>query len=249
MSEDKKEKKQEKKESVKSGKDLVLKNKESKSKKKVEKKIEKIEKKEKKDTKKDKDISKKDTNKNDINKDKDIDSEEVDSEELDILKVKKDKDSGMEELPEDIKKKLEKRKAELSRKEKGKKGKTIKKKKKIIKKVSVGNAYIKVSYNNTIVTLTDLSGNVLSWASAGIAGFKGPKKSTPYAAQIITRIAVGKAREEYGLSEVSVFIRGIGTGRESAVRSLNNNGLIVTSIKDITPMPHNGCRKRKPRRV
>jgi len=240
MSEDKKEKKQEKKESVKSRKDLVLKNKESKSKKKVEKKIEK------KDTKKD--TNKNDIN-NDINKDKDIDSEKVDSEELDILKVKKDKDSGMEELPEDIKKKLEKRKAELSRKEKGKKGKIIKKKKKTIKKVSVGNAYIKVSYNNTIVTLTDLSGNVLSWASAGIAGFKGPKKSTPYAAQIITRIAVGKAREEYGLSEVSVFIRGIGTGRESAVRSLNNNGLIVTSIKDITPMPHNGCRKRKPRRV
>jgi len=232
MSEDKKEKKQEKKESVKSGKDLDLKNKESKSKKEVKKKIEK------------KDKKNKDINKNDINKDKDVDSEE-----LDILKVKKDKNSGMEELPEDIKKKLEKRKAELSRKEKGKKGKTIKKKKKTIKKVSVGNAYIKVSYNNTIVTLTDLSGNVLSWASAGIAGFKGPKKSTPYAAQIITRIAVGKAREEYGLSEVNVFIRGIGTGRESAVRSLNNNGLIVTSIKDITPMPHNGCRKRKPRRV
>jgi len=90
---------------------------------------------------------------------------------------------------------------------------------------------------------------VLSWASAGVAGFKGPKKSTPYAAQIITRIAVEKARQDYGLEEVSVFVKGVGTGRESAVRALNANGLNVTAIKDITPIPHNGCRQRKPRRV
>ena len=94
-----------------------------------------------------------------------------------------------------------------------------------------------------------MQGNVIAWSSAGIAGFKGPKKSTPYAAQIITRIAVGKARQEYGLEEVSVFINGVGTGRESAVRALNNNGLNVTAIKDITPMPHNGCRPKRPRRV
>lgn len=154
---------------------------------------------------------------------------------------------GLEELPEDIVKKLEKKKSE--NKSKTKKGKVRKKKKKGERKVSTGKAYVKATYNNTIVTLTDLQGNVLSWASAGVAGFKGPKKATPYAASIITRIAVGKAREEYGLSEVSVFVRGVGTGRESAIRALNNNGLIVTLIKDITPIPHNGCRARKPRRV
>jgi len=162
----------------------------------------------------------------------------------DLLKEKKD-DLGLEELPDDIKKKLEKKKAEREQKHK----KVKKKKKKAVKKVSTGKAYVKATYNNTIVTLTDAQGNVISWASAGMAGFKGPKKSTPYAAQIITRIAVGKAKEEFGLKAVSVFVKGIGTGREAAIRSLNNNGLIVTSIKDVTPVPHNGCRKRKPRRV
>ena len=155
---------------------------------------------------------------------------------------------GLEELPDDIKKKLEKKKEE--REQKHKKGKKIKKKKKkVVKKISTGKAFIKATYNNTIVTLTDMQGNVISWGSAGIAGFKGPKKSTPYAAQIITRIAVGKAKEEFGLKSVSVFVKGIGTGRESAIRALNNNGLIVTSIKDVTAVPHNGCRKRRPRRV
>ncbi len=151
---------------------------------------------------------------------------------------------GLEELPEDIVKKLEKKKAEAARRSKVKK-----KKKKVSRRVAVGKVYIKATYNNTIVTITDLNGNVLSWASAGIAGFKGPKKATPYAAQIISRIAVGKAREEFGLQEVSVFVKGVGTGRESAVRALNANGLTVTSIKDVTPIPHNGCRPRKPRRV
>jgi len=150
---------------------------------------------------------------------------------------------GLEELPEDIKIKLEKKKAENAKKTKVKK-----KKKKSTKTVTTGKAFVKATYNNTIVTLTDLNGNVISWASAGVAGFKGPKKSTPYAAQIITRIAVGKARE-IGLEEVSVFVKGVGSGRESAVRALNSNGLNVTSIKDITPVPHNGCRARKPRRV
>ena len=158
--------------------------------------------------------------------------------------VKKD-DLGLEELPEEIKKKLEKKKSENTQKSK----KAKKRKKKVVRKVSVGRAYVKATYNNTIVTLTDLQGNVISWASAGIAGFKGPKKSTPYAASIITRLAVGKAKEEYGLQEVSVYIKGVGTGRESAVRALNNNGLIVTLIKDVTPVPHNGCRQRRPRRV
>ena len=155
---------------------------------------------------------------------------------------------GLDELPEEIQKKLEKMKAE--RDQKHKKSKKIRRKKKREQKtVTVGKAYIKSTYNNTIVTLTDLQGDVISWASAGIAGFKGPKKSTPYAAQIITRLAVAKARQEYGLKEVSVFVRGVGTGRESCVRALNSNGLFVTSIKDVTPMPHNGCRPKKPRRV
>jgi small subunit ribosomal protein S11 len=150
----------------------------------------------------------------------------------------------LEELPEEIKKKLEKRKTEKSEKKSYKK-----KKKKVARQVNIGNAYVKATYNNTIITLTDLQGNVLSWASAGIAGFKGAKKSTPYAASIITRIAVERAREEYGLEEVSVFVSGVGTGRESAVRALNANGLFINSIKDITPVPHNGCRAKKPRRV
>ena len=155
---------------------------------------------------------------------------------------------GLEELPEEIRKKLEKNKSDGSGKDKKSKSKK-RKKKKAPRKISVGKAYIKATYNNTIVTLADTQGNVISWASAGIAGFKGPKKSTPYAAQIITRIAVAKAREDYGLSEVSVFVNGVGTGRESAIRALNSNGLTVTLIKDVTPIPHNGCRARKPRRV
>jgi small subunit ribosomal protein S11 len=147
-----------------------------------------------------------------------------------------------EELPEEIRKKLEKSKED--RKTNKKKGR----KKKVDKKVPVGVAHVKATYNNTIVALSDLSGNIISWASAGMAGFKGPKKSTPYAAQIITRIAVEKAKE-FGLNEVSVMVKGVGTGRESAIRALNANGLIITSIKDITPIPHNGCRPKKPRRV
>lgn len=153
-------------------------------------------------------------------------------------------ESQLEELPEEIRKKLETRKAEKSKKAKGKK-----KKKKEDRKVSSGNAYVKATYNNTTVTLTDTDGNVLSWASAGVAGFKGAKKSTPYAASIITRIATEKAKEDYGLKEVNVFVKGVGTGRESAVRALNANGLNVLAIKDITPIPHNGCRPKKPRRV
>ena len=116
------------------------------------------------------------------------------------------------------------------------------------KQISSGRAYIKSTYNNTIVTFTDQNGNVLSWSSAGQCGFKGPKKSTPYAASIIIKDAFEKVKK-HGLKEVSVFVRGIGGGRESAIRALNANGLAVNSIKDITPIPHNGCRAKKPRRV
>ncbi len=150
-----------------------------------------------------------------------------------------------EELPEEIKQKLEKNKQARAKK------KLVKKKKKKAgdKVVKVGRAYINATYNNTMISLTDNNGDVISWASAGMAGFKGAKKATPYAAQIITKIASQKAREEYGLEEVSVFVSGVGTGREAAIRALNANGLNVTSIKDVTPVPHNGCRPKKPRRV
>lgn len=149
-----------------------------------------------------------------------------------------------EDLPEEIKQKLEKNKQARAKKKMLKK-----KKKKTLKRVKTGRACINATYNNTMVTITDQKGDVISWASAGIAGFKGAKKATPYAAQIITKIAVLKAREEYGLEEVNVFVSGVGTGRESAIRSLNANGLNVLAIKDVTPIPHNGCRPKKPRRV
>lgn len=123
-----------------------------------------------------------------------------------------------------------------------------KKKKKIIKTIPHGRAYIKATYNNTIVTLTDPTGNVLAWSSAGKCGFRGPKKATPYAASIIVRDAVDKVKV-YGLKEVQVFVKGIGMGREAAVRSLYSNGINVLSIKDVTAVPHNGCRPRKVRRV
>jgi len=169
--------------------------------------------------------------------------EDLEDDEADIMLTKKDGDVT-EDLPDDIKKKLEARKEEKSSK------KPMKKKKKRVKtKVEVGKLYVKASYNNTIVTATDLNGNVISWASAGMAGFKGPKKATSYAAQIITKIVLMKAKEDYGFREASVFVKGIGTGREAAIRAVNANGVNVTSIKDITPIPHNGCRPKKPRRV
>ncbi len=116
------------------------------------------------------------------------------------------------------------------------------------RQVSSGRAYIKSTYNNTIVTFTDQNGNVLSWSSAGQCGFKGPKKSTPYAASVIVKDAADKVKK-YGLKEVAVYVKGVGGGREAAVRALNANNLIVAGIKDVTPIPHNGCRPRKSRRV
>ncbi len=134
-------------------------------------------------------------------------------------------------------------------KETASKKKVVKgRKKKTIKMITLGNAFIKATYNNTIVTLTDQTGNVLSWSSAGMNGFKGAKKATPYAASIIVRDAVEKSKV-YGLKDVNVFVTGVGMGRESAVRALNANGLNVLAIKDTTPIPHNGCRRKKARRV
>jgi small subunit ribosomal protein S11 len=121
-------------------------------------------------------------------------------------------------------------------------------KKGVVKQISSGRAYVKSTYNNTIITFTDQNGNVLSWSSAGQVGFKGPKKSTPYAATVIVKDAFDKVKK-YGLKEVSVFVKGIGGGREASIRALNANGLNVSNIKDVTPIPHNGCRAKKPRRV
>jgi small subunit ribosomal protein S11 len=116
------------------------------------------------------------------------------------------------------------------------------------KNVPTGLAFIRSSFNNTTITLTDPNGNVLSWGSAGTAGFKGSRKSTPYAAGQAAETAARKAME-HGLRQVDVRIKGPGSGREAAIRSLQASGLRVTSIRDVTPIPHNGCRARKRRRV
>ena len=116
------------------------------------------------------------------------------------------------------------------------------------KNIEKGAAHIHSSFNNTIVTITDVKGNVISWASAGGLGFKGSRKSTPFAAGEVAETAAKKAME-HGLKTVDVFVKGPGSGRESAIRSLQTAGLEITSIKDVTPIPHNGCRPPKRRRV
>ncbi|MFM8519701.1 MAG: 30S ribosomal protein S11 [Solirubrobacterales bacterium] len=116
------------------------------------------------------------------------------------------------------------------------------------KNVAVGQAHIKSSFNNTIVTLTDLEGNVIAWESAGSAGFKGSRKSTPFAAQVTADAAARKGME-HGLQKVEVFAKGAGSGRDTAVKSLQAAGLEVTGVRDVTPQAHNGCRPRKRRRV
>ncbi len=120
--------------------------------------------------------------------------------------------------------------------------------KKIKKQVFHGRVYIKATYNNTIVSLTDQNGNLLAWSSAGQVGFRGPKKATPYAAGVIVRNVAEKVKD-YGLKDVNVFVKGVGSGREAAVRALNANGLNILSIQDLTPIPHGGCRPPRPRRV
>lgn len=116
------------------------------------------------------------------------------------------------------------------------------------KKLVRGQAFIQSTYNNTLITITDLDGNVLAWESAGGVGFKGPKKATPFAASKAIESLMRKLAKT-GLRELKVFIKGVGSGREAAVRALANKGIDILSIKDITPIPHNGCRPRKPRRV
>ena len=128
---------------------------------------------------------------------------------------------------------------------------TIKKKIKPRKKkilIRQGKAYIKATYNNTQISITDSNGNVIAWSSAGHVGFKGPKKATPYAAGVIIRNVVDKIKP-MGLKSVDVFVKGVGAGREAAIRALYANGILISSIKDVTPIPHNGPRPPKVRRV
>ena len=124
--------------------------------------------------------------------------------------------------------------------------KTGKKKEK--KNITEGVAHIQSTFNNTIVTITDMSGNVIAWASAGMQGFKGSRKSTPFAAQMASEDAVKKAMD-HGLKNVEVYVKGPGPGRESALKALQSAGLSVVMIKDVTPIPHNGCKPKKRRRV
>jgi len=116
------------------------------------------------------------------------------------------------------------------------------------KSIPAGRAYIQATFNNTIVTLTDPEGNVIAWGSSGTAGFKGSRKGTPYAAQLAAHDAARKAME-HGLRQIEVYVKGPGSGREAAIRSLQSSGLYITGIRDVTPIPHNGCRPPKRRRV
>ena len=124
----------------------------------------------------------------------------------------------------------------------------IRVKKKVKKSIAEGIAQVHASFNNTIITITDRQGNALSWATSGGAGFKGSRKSTPFAAQVAAE-AAGKAAQEFGVKNIEVRIKGPGPGRESSVRALNAVGLKITSIQDVTPVPHNGCRPPKKRRI
>jgi small subunit ribosomal protein S11 len=122
------------------------------------------------------------------------------------------------------------------------------KKKKMARGITQGIAHILASFNNTIITITDRQGNTLAWSAPGIVGYSGSKKSTPFAAQIAAADAARKAKD-IGIKEVDVYVKGPGFGRESAIRALQAAGLVITSIRDITPIPHNGCRPKKKRRV
>ncbi|GBE17114.1 30S ribosomal protein S11 [bacterium BMS3Abin15] len=123
-----------------------------------------------------------------------------------------------------------------------------KKKRKIRHHIQKGQAHIQCTYNNTVITIADINGAALGWSSAGLLGFKGAKKATPYAATQIAADVAEKVKK-YGIKELEVYVKGVGSGREASIRSLANNGFNLVLIKDITPIPHNGCRPRKPRRV
>ena len=149
----------------------------------------------------------------------------------------------MNKKTEKVEKKVDPNKVEVAKKES-----SFKKKKKVKRNITSGIAYVYSTFNNTIISIADENGNVVSWSSAGSKGFKGSRKSTPYAAQVAADDAGAKAYEQ-GLRTLTVQVKGPGSGRETALRSLQSIGYIITSIKDVTPIPHNGCRPRKRRRV
>lgn len=123
-----------------------------------------------------------------------------------------------------------------------------KKKKKIRRQISKGQAHVQCTYNNTMVAISDLNGSILGWSSSGLLGFKGAKKATPYAATQVVGDVSEKVKK-YGVHELEVYVKGVGSGREASIRALANRGFELVAIKDLTPIPHNGCRPRKPRRV
>ena len=129
-----------------------------------------------------------------------------------------------------------------------KKKKAVRTRRRERKNIAVGQAHIKSTFNNTIISITDIEGNVISWGSAGAQGFKGSRKSTPFAAQVTAEATARKAME-HGMKTIDIYVRGPGSGREAAIRSLQAAGLEVTAITDVTPVPHNGCRPPKRRRV
>ncbi len=167
-----------------------------------------------------------------------------------------EKVSSEPQVDKEVKKSERKVKAQESSKEekteeadsKTKKLQAKKAKKKIKRHVPFGNAYVKATFNNTMISITDPNGNVLASASAGLLGYSGTKKSTPYVAGLAANSVAAKVKT-LGMEQVNVFVKGIGSGRESAVRALQSAGLNVVAIKDITPLPHNGCRRKKVRRV
>lgn len=164
-------------------------------------------------------------------------------------KLEEKKEAAQAEAADRSAEKEIKEEKEVKKEKKEKKAaKPRSRKKKEMKQVPSGRVYIRSTYNNTMVTVTDSNGNVLGWSSAGLMGFKGPKKSTPYAASVIVKNVVEKV-QPFGFREASVFVKGIGAGRDAAIRALYANGLNILSIKDITPIPHNGCRPPKVRRV
>jgi small subunit ribosomal protein S11 len=161
---------------------------------------------------------------------------------------KKTVSKKVDKKKEDPKKNLSKKKDDTKKLLVKEKETSFKKKKKVKRNVTSGIAYVYSTFNNTIISIADESGNVISWSSAGAKGFKGSRKSTPYAAQVAADDAGGKAYEE-GLRTLSVQVKGPGSGRETALRSLQSRGFKITQIKDTTPMPHNGARPPKKRRV
>ena len=157
-------------------------------------------------------------------------------EKQDIAKVENEDNKAVIEKKNDLKANKEKEVVNPPKRKKGR------------RQVLRGQAYIQCTYNNTIITIADLNGAVLGWSSAGMLGFKGAKKSTPYAATQVATDVMEKVKK-YGIREAHIFIKGVGGGREASIRGLANRGLDILSIKDVTPHPHNGCRPRKPRRV